>query len=63
MALLNERLASATNEKITTMRRGEIVKASSDYSRHIQDLELAENKADIEFAPVAYGILSVRSGK
>jgi ERCC4-related helicase len=60
MALLNDRLASATNERIATMRQGEIAKAGSDYSRHIQDLELAESKADIEFEPVAYGILSVR---
>jgi hypothetical protein len=42
------------------MIQGEIAKASSDYSRHIQDLELAENKADIEFEPVAYGVLIVR---
>jgi hypothetical protein len=60
MSLLNDRLASATNEKIIAMRQGEIAKASSDYSRHMQDLELAENKADIEFEPVAYGVLSVR---
>jgi hypothetical protein len=63
MALLNDRLTSATHEKIAAMIQGEIAKASSDYSRHIQDLELAENKADIEFEPVAYGVLSVRNRK
>jgi SNF2 family DNA or RNA helicase len=60
MALLDDRLASATHEKIVAMIQGEIANASSDYSRHIQDLELAENKADIEFEPVAYGVISVR---
>jgi hypothetical protein len=62
MALLDDRLAVATNEKIIAMRRGEISKAAADYSRHMQNLELAETKADIEFEPVAYGVLSVGSG-
>jgi SNF2 family DNA or RNA helicase/DNA-directed RNA polymerase subunit L len=63
MALLNDRLAYATHEKIINMIQGEIAKAGSDYSRHIQDFELAETKADVEFEPVAYGVLSVRSRK
>jgi ERCC4-related helicase len=62
MALLDDRLAVATNEKIIAMRKGEISKAAADYSRHMQDLELAETKVDIEFEPVAYGVLSVGSG-
>jgi SNF2 family DNA or RNA helicase len=60
MRLLNDRLAAATHEKIVAMIQGEIAKAGSDYSRHLQDLDLAETKADIEFEPVAYGVLSVR---
>jgi hypothetical protein len=63
MALLEERLKNAENEKIAKMWQGSITKAASDYTRHIQDLELAETKADIEFEPVAYGVLSVRGGK
>ena len=63
MALLEERLNNSENDSIRRMWQGAIVKAASDYTRHIQDLELAETKADIEFEPVAYGVLSIRSEK
>jgi hypothetical protein len=63
MALLEDRLKNSENEKIAKMWQGSITKAASDYTRHIQDLELAETKADIEFEPVAYGVMRVRGGK
>ena len=61
MKLLSEHLNAASNEKIRTMRRREIDNAAADYSRRIQDLELSIAKADIEFEPVAYGIITVRN--
>jgi len=61
MALLEERLKISDNERISKMLQGMIAKAASDYARHIQNLELAETKADIVSEPVAYGVLSVRN--
>jgi hypothetical protein len=59
IAQLNDLLQYVEDEKIRRMRQKEIENAESDYARHIQDFDIAEKKADIEFEPVAYGILNV----
>jgi len=59
IALLNDLLQRVEDEKIRRMRQKEIENAESDYARHIQDLDIAGRKADIEFEPVAYGIIKV----
>ena len=62
IALLNDQLSQATNEKIRRMRQSQISAAEADYSRRIQDLEIAVERADITAQPVAYGILKVEKG-
>ena len=62
MALLKEQLVQATNEKIRKMRSAQIKNAESDYSRHIQDLDLALQRIDIIASPIAYGELYIRGG-
>lgn len=59
IALLEEQLSQATNEKIRKMRRSQIAAAEADYARRIQELDIAMEKADIVACPVAYGVIRV----
>lgn len=62
IALLEEQLAQATNEKIQKMRRSQIAAAEADYARRIQELDIALEKADIVAGPVAYGVIHISGG-
>jgi len=59
IALLEEYLKSATEEKIQRMRRSQLASAEADYERHIKEIEIAIERADITSQPVAFGILKV----
>jgi len=59
IALLEEQLRQAGNEKIQKMRQSQIVTAEADYARRIQDIEIAMERADIVAEPVAYGVINV----
>jgi superfamily II DNA or RNA helicase len=61
MAQLNEQLSKATNEKIQKMKRGQLANAETDYSRHIQGLDIAKERADITAGPVGYGVILIES--
>ena len=60
MALLAEQLAQASDEKLQRMRRSQIATAEADYTRRIQELETAMEKADIIAEPVAYGVIELQ---
>ena len=62
MALLAEQLAQASDEKLQRMRRSQIATAEADYTRRIQELETAMEKADIIAEPVAYGVIELLEG-
>lgn len=59
IALLEEHLKQASNEKIQKMRQSQIAAAEADYARRIQDLDIATERADVTSGPVAYGVLFV----
>ncbi|MEK7814072.1 MAG: helicase-related protein [Candidatus Desantisbacteria bacterium] len=59
IALLEEQLKQAGNEKIQRMRQSQIATANADYTRHIQDLDIAVERADIITETVAYGIIKI----
>ncbi|WP_136796205.1 DEAD/DEAH box helicase [Desulfosediminicola ganghwensis] len=59
MALLEEQLSQATNEKIQKMRRSQITAAETDYARRSQELDIALERADIVASPVAHGVIHV----
>jgi len=59
IALLTEQLLQNENEKIRKMRQSQIDTAEADYARHMQDLNIAMEKADITAEAVAYGLLIV----
>ncbi|MDO9576171.1 MAG: helicase-related protein, partial [bacterium] len=57
--LLEEQLRKSDNEKIKKMKQSQLATADADYSRRLQDLDIAVERADITATPVAYGILYV----
>lgn len=59
MALLNEQRKQADDEKIRRMRQSQIDRAEADYTRRMQELDSAMEKADIIAEPVAYGVLAI----
>ena len=61
-ALLSEQLAQAGDEKLQRMRRSQIAAAEADYTRRIQELDTAMERADIVAEPVAYGVIELSEG-
>jgi superfamily II DNA or RNA helicase len=59
IALLEEQLKQASNEKIQKMRQSQITTAEADYARRIQNLDIAMERADVTAEPVAYGLIQV----
>lgn len=57
VAMLEDRLAQATNEKIRRMRQGQLSNAEADYQRRLAELDEAVKKADLNAEPVAYGVV------
>lgn len=62
IALLEEQLKQASDEKLQRMRRSQIEAAEADYKRRIQDLNSAMERADVVAEPVAYGVMHVVRG-
>jgi O-succinylbenzoate synthase len=63
IALPEEQLSQTTDEKIKKMRQSQIAAAEADYARHIQDLDIALERADIVAGPVAYGVIRINPGR
>jgi len=59
IALLEEQLRQASNEKIQKMRQSQIAAAEADYARRIQELDIAVEKSDLIAEPVAYGMIQI----
>jgi ATP-dependent helicase HepA len=59
IALLEEQLRLAGNEKIRRMRQSQISTAEADFARRIQELDIAMERADLVAEPVAYGVLHI----
>jgi len=57
--LLEEQLKQASNDKIQKMRQSQIAAAETDYARHIQDLDIAMERAELTAEPVAYGVIHI----
>lgn len=62
IAILDEKLANATNDKIIRMRQAERANAEADYRRRVIELDQASNRADITAQPVAYGVIRITGG-
>jgi superfamily II DNA or RNA helicase len=59
LALLNEQLAKATDERIRRMRLSQIASAESDYGQRRAEMERAITEADITAQTIAVGIVRV----
>lgn len=62
MELLGEQFSKSIDEKIQRMRQSQIASAEADYTRRIQELDKAIEKADLTAQVVAFGILQVKGG-
>lgn len=62
IALLQDQLAQATDEKIRRMRQSQIDTAEADYARRLQELDIAMERTDITAQPVAYGVIHILEG-
>ncbi len=60
MAMLDNQLASAANDRIRIMRTAQKTKAHTDYDRHRREIEEAAVKADITAEPIAWGVVRVK---
>ena len=59
VAILEDRLSNATNEKIRRMRQAQLSHAEADYQRRSAELKEAVHRADLNAEPVAYGVVIV----
>jgi len=57
--ILRERATAATNDRIRRIPLGELKAAEADYARRAEDIRRIEASADIELAPVAFGVMVV----
>jgi ATP-dependent helicase HepA len=59
IALLEEQHNQTNDQKIQKMRLSQIAAAEADYTRRIQDLDIAMERADLTAQPVAYGVIKI----
>jgi len=62
MALLNEQLIQANDDKIRRMRMSQIASAEADYARRMQEIEIAIERADISSSAIGFGIIKIIKG-
>ncbi len=62
IALLKEQFEQASDKKIKVMRQSQIDSAMLDYSRRLQELDIASERADIIQSPVAFGLIQIENG-
>uniref|UniRef100_A0A7V4G6K1 Helicase n=1 Tax=Desulfobacca acetoxidans TaxID=60893 RepID=A0A7V4G6K1_9BACT len=60
LALLNEQLSQATDDRIRRMRASQIASAEADFARRMQEIDLGVERADIIAQAVAFGILTIK---
>ena len=61
MAMLEERLASSTDEKIRRMRESEIERAKREYEERLKELQKSSEQADITTERILVGTVEVRA--
>jgi superfamily II DNA or RNA helicase len=59
LALLNEQLGKATDERIRRMRQSQLVSAQNDYDRRRAEIDNAIRETDITAQPIAFGMMRV----
>ena len=62
LAMLNDRLASATEEKIRRMRQSEIDRAIREYNERLADLQRSSEQADITTERIMIGTIEIVRG-
>ena len=60
LALLNDQLIKATDDRIRRMRQSQIASAESDFARRRAEIERSITEADITAQPIAFGMMRVK---
>lgn len=56
---IEDQIRRATNDKIRTMRQGELARANADFDRRIVELEQAVSGGDVRASPIVFGLLRI----
>ena len=59
-ALLEEKISSATNDKIRVMKSAELERAQVDFDLRVATLRKEAESGDIRATPAVFGIVDVR---
>lgn len=59
---IEDQIARATNDKIRLMKESELSRANADFTRRMEEIKEAADRADILAAPVVFGTIVVRRG-
>ena len=62
ISMLQDRLASSTEEKIRRMRRAEIDRAVREYNERLADLQRSSEQADITMERIMVGTIQIKRG-
>jgi len=57
---IEDQIARATDDKIRLMRESELARANVDFTRRMEEIQQAANRADILAAPVVFGTIVVK---
>jgi len=59
LAILEEKLDVATDEKIQRMRQSQIKTAQADYDFRLSELLASEKRAELNAQPISYGVVTI----
>lgn len=60
IAHIKDQIDKVSEEKILRMHQASLVNAEADFNRHMQELEIASEKADIISSVVMHGIITIK---
>lgn len=60
LAMLEERVNQATEDRIRRMKLAQVITAESDFERKCKELEEAKKSADLQAEPIAHGVIVLR---
>ena len=56
---IEDQVASATNDKISLMKKSELSRANADFNRRMGELQLAARSGDIHATTVLFGVITI----
>ena len=63
IAHIADQIDKVSEEKILRMHQASLVNAEADFNRHMQELEIASEKADIISSAVMHGVIIIKENR